>query len=331
MLLKLIYFISIIASFLFIFVWGKEEKSEKNKKLSNSSSAKNCAFGNIPGYWNLEKKTGEKFSVIDSKCELKNFMKLDIFKNTSNNKRDPVRILFLSDSVDAFIIKSVCNTFRTESQWWSLKYMDNFNTAFRFDSFNSFEFGRFQIGMRYIPGVHPTGPYHMDLIGGFFERSRMAKREFLHQFSAHPDVIIIGSNYWDAARLYLKHNISGSNNEGLEKSYIVGYMNNLTMWINHIRNIYGPKYHIIYHTHPQPAPNAYSQIFNSIIWDEFNSAGKTTAMKLGLDIIDYDKIARPFPVEVLMKPDGLHPNDWFGMEIFNVILNIVFQTYRHII
>lgn len=142
-------------------------------------------------------------------------------------------------------------------------------------------------------------------------------------FKGDPDLIIMASNFWDLSRMVLKEKIDISN--GLSPDAIEGYERNLTTWIHHVRETFSNQSHLVFHTHPQPAPEAYKQKWDYLPWHQLNEAGRLVAEKEGLELVDYDRITRPFPPEKWSK-DGLHPFDWVSQEILNVYLNIAVRT-----
>ena len=263
-----------------------------------------CEYGTEPGYWDLNKKPGSRYELANDSCAYQNYLAQETFEKSH------LRILFLSDSLDTFILKSVCLHQINLNFRWNLTVRENLDQK-RHQSLNYCEIGNLQLGMYYVPGVNPIGPYHMYVQGNAIERTNFAKEQFWEIFHTIPDTIIIASCYWDMIALNMQQ-------KHFTKQIVFDYAKNLNNWIRHIRSAFNStNLRIIYHTHPESVHPQYSN------FSYLNMAGRSVARQQMLEVVDYEQISRIFRPAELMREDGVHPNDWFCMEIFNLYLNML--------
>lgn len=119
----------------------------------------------------------------------------------------PVRILWLSDSVDRLMATYLCEhvggaidavlaaggpsrpPIRSNVTGYNIHVCDGVPGV--------------RLAAAYFPGVHPDGPYHKNLTQSYRERMSHAAHVW-RQYSPHgpPHVLALGSCFWDLARLY---------------------------------------------------------------------------------------------------------------------------------
>ena len=136
----------------------------------------------------------------------------------------------------------------------------------------------------------------------------------------------------------LYENYTDSPTQGLSRSTMNSFSNNMTLWIHHIKTLF-PDTPLVYHTHtiPKQVDNMGKlQSWNEgggvhqITVNQINTIGMSVAIQEGLYIVDLRELAASFPSEVL-HVDSHHPHDWFNIELLNIYLNIYNCVVRNIL
>lgn len=63
---------------------------------------------------------------------------------------------------------------------------------------------------------------------------------------------------------------------------------------------------------------------------QLNAAATTAALKLGLQLVDYEAVSERFAIGQEHLVDLIHPNAMVGVEVFNVMLNLVLQQQQRL-
>jgi hypothetical protein len=288
------------------------------------------------GYWNLSRDSGERFILHTFRLE-------NIVHNMKKNKvTESPRILFLGDSTDIRVIANSCEFLGCSlmSSHPSLEPSEANGKRNNFSIFKYSNCSSISMGMRFIPGVHQDGPYNQRTHGvpdgrvsSFWVRSLEAKNMFVQYFNALPEMVVIGSNYWDIARLVLYENYTDSPYVGLSPRVMTSFGRNMTLWIRHLKQIL-PDIPIVYHTHTIPKHTDQGKMrswkVHQISVDQLNALGMMTARREGVHVVDLRKLSASFTAGALHVDDH-HTHDWFNLELLNIYLNILKCAVRQTI
>lgn len=193
---------------------------------------------------------------------------------------------------------------------------------------------RLRLLASYIPGVHPSGPYHKGRKLGFRRRIDQAATVWHAYASGPPDIIIISSTLWDLARLSaFQPDIMKK--EELPRDYLESWVDNYTRVVEYTRlRVNAPDAMFVYHTNMMPRYDsasgdmikAYLGRANHI--RQLNSAGRHAASLLGMEVVDYEAVAARFLEGQTYLVDMIHPNPQVGLELANIYLNYISQIKR---
>lgn len=95
------------------------------------------------------------------------------------------------------------------------------------------------VGSATIPGVHPTGPYHLDSVNQpFHVRLPDIARCWAEHVPAPPQLLVLSAGAWDLARLTVQeHPIKGRH--ALPEAVMWGYYANLTRVVRLAKQSWG--------------------------------------------------------------------------------------------
>jgi hypothetical protein len=101
-----------------------------------------------------------------------------------------------------------------------------------------------------IPGVHPTGPYHLNsggFIGNVSHKISVGMARWHELLGAQPpDMVVLNAHLWDLARIFqydslymIKHKASVFNilSDLLPSEAVEGYIRNLTLVVEQVRSL----------------------------------------------------------------------------------------------
>lgn len=163
------------------------------------ATPKECNYGSLPGHWVSSESEGAKWQLLGSSCKLHNY--LADYKQHHNDSLQDIGILLLSDSTDRYLVQFLCEYLQGTK-------VTLFDPSDGLPAFNAYAFhvcnttARLQLASAYYPGVHPTGPFHMNVKQNYTERFKTAARLWTRQFKRPPDMVVVSSLLWDIARLY---------------------------------------------------------------------------------------------------------------------------------
>jgi hypothetical protein len=166
--------------------------------LSHTGPEK-CHYGSLPGHWVSSEPEGAKWQLLGGSCQLHNY--LTDYKQHQNASLPEIGVLLLSDSTDRYLVEFLCEYLQGTK-------VTVFDPRDGLPSFNAYAFhvcnttARLQLAAAYYPGVHPTGPFHMNVKQNYSERFAMAEKMWVQQFKRPPDMVVVSSLLWDIARLY---------------------------------------------------------------------------------------------------------------------------------
>lgn len=100
-----------------------------------------CFFGNIPGMWLSSGDPGDRYISLRPDCHIKNLLRKETFAEVNNSS--PIRVLFLTDSLDVFMMHALAAV-RNSNNWEDLKYFNTFYVIWgKHDRLNVLVVGRF--------------------------------------------------------------------------------------------------------------------------------------------------------------------------------------------
>lgn len=189
----------------------------------------------------------------------------------------------------------------------------------------------FKLAVAYIPGVHPTGPFHRKLTLGYRERLKQIQQQWQQYSPQPPDAVVVASLLWDIARMYAYelHHLSGS---ALCVDVVESWMANYTKVVQHAQQLFPDTHNFLYHTSlpprifPDTGESQLPYLGRRYFIQQLNQAGMTAARQLGLATVDYSKIGDRFLDGQRHLTDNQHPTAAISLEIANIYLNILAQA-----
>ncbi|GAX85229.1 hypothetical protein CEUSTIGMA_g12649.t1 [Chlamydomonas eustigma] len=182
----------------------------------------------------------------------------------------------------------------------------------------------------YIPGVHPTGPYHKGRRLGYKQRIDQAATVWKTYSSGPPDIVMVSSLLWDVARLYA-HEPQQVAGEQLALAVIESWIQNYTEAVSYAKKVFPEAGLYAQRTTMQPRYDTSSGIMEktylgkAVFVRQLNAAGRHAAGTLGLEILDFEAIANRFQEGQRYLQDLIHPGLEVGLEMANMLLNYVEQ------
>lgn len=121
---------------------------------------RSCAFGGLPGLWREDESP--QWQTLDPCCQLQDLVGITqqapAAYNSTHDEDTAVRVLIFGDSVERITLHDLCD----QDQW------DNWGHDQTL--FHSCRRGGILISRQSMIGVHPSGPYHMDMVGSPIQR-----------------------------------------------------------------------------------------------------------------------------------------------------------------
>ena len=182
--------------------------------------------GRMPGIWRSQETAGSKWSPLGDGGCTSNLLKRE-YKPGGG-------VLFFGDSNDGFVKTPYCwlagtNTIYPDktSSYWALDHFyhhhDHSNLNYCKTN-NGLGLAHF-----YLPGVHPTGPFHMGLTANYVAIMHKAiSGWFANVSSVPPTMVVISSSLWDLSGSAAR-NDAQLWTEDTNMPWLQGYMNNLTL------------------------------------------------------------------------------------------------------
>jgi len=211
--------------------------------------------------------------------------------------------------------------------------------------------GNLHVANLYIFGVG-DGPYPA--------RADVASHAALHQrtldrvcidgpkhLPVSPDLVVVNSAYWDAIALCYdpqyawkrKHDKSRSHHpkcadEGKVdwEAFIVAYMQDVYRLLYAVRTCYPSAKTVAWRTAPEVAVDDRSPWWHIVppyITGYMNNAARYAANKNGFELVFMDVMAAGRATDITWTPDGIHQSSDFNREYFNVLLNMLVQSFRN--
>ncbi|KAI8466392.1 MAG: hypothetical protein J3K34DRAFT_524567 [Monoraphidium minutum] len=185
----------------------------------------------------------------------------------------------------------------------------------------------------YIPGVHPSGPWHRNVTQAPRQRIDSAARLW-HDFAGDddPDVVSVSALLWDVARLYF-HERPEVEGPELSRQLLQGWMANFTNTLLYARSVF-PKAKV-WATHTTLTPRfdptsglaAKPYLGRPYYVAQLNGALLAVAARLGLQVVDYWQVGARFSANQSHLVDLIHPVEDIGLEVTNLYLNLAAQAH----
>jgi hypothetical protein len=71
-----------------------------------------CLYGTLPGIFRVDQPEGERWQLLTPKCQLQNYLQIYANKVQPVNPPPPLSMLFLTDSMDRFLMHAFCDAYK---------------------------------------------------------------------------------------------------------------------------------------------------------------------------------------------------------------------------
>lgn len=239
-------------------------------------------------------------------------------------------MLYLGDSIDRDLINNTCRYYNHSVQYEPKKDSTR--------PYNSLYYCKeLKMAVKYVPGVHLDGPYlqrQRGVVTNFRVKTLEAKSEYEKIFGVSsasnlsPAMVVLGSNFWDIARLAEHEGVTSTAVAGLSLQQLHSYAQNLTEFIRFVKLTF-PHAIIVYRTHSIAKHDIYGRFSSRHLRNHFvisvkqiNVFGRITARTEGVATLDLEQMTSFFTPEVA-NADLLHPNPAICLQVVNLLLNII--------
>jgi len=189
------------------------------------------------------------------------------------------------------------------------------------------------MAMRFIPGVHPSGPYHKHkaLLGenclnaSWVVRTPETLDWHTKLFGRPPDMVVLAANYWEIARV----NTRFSRETGFSDSFLNAFSTNLSDWVKLVRSLM-PQTLVVLRTSAIPPHNKEghshsNQLGSRMLVASLNAVTRLVAQQQGLPLVDWEAHAVGVATERMFR-DPHHPNPTYQLHWLNVYLALLKQA-----
>ncbi len=247
-------------------------------------------------------------------CEIEDGLQVTIARNLS--------VLFLGDSLERTLLEDICSLAydRGLSPHVQLQQLpealhDEATAHLAYDALLSCRLpGGYLQQTGFVLGTWPTGPYWLAYAHSNTppqERVAQAKRLFLQQWGAQPDVIVLNANYWDNFR-FTSDEYGITNLDGLE-SWKAHFFELLEL----VNDLFPRTKIKFYHTSIVRVAN--EQLREPVIAD-LNKAGATMAYQAGWQVVDLTRLVENFESFTYLR-DAHHPQPFITTALYDLYLS----------
>mmetsp|Transcript_12048 Transcript_12048/g.25898 ORF Transcript_12048/g.25898 Transcript_12048/m.25898 type:complete len:485 (+) Transcript_12048:462-1916(+) len=288
-----------------------------------------CRYGELPGVFLPGQEAGARYQLHGRECRLDNMI-------ARLQAGDPelvgrqMSILMLGDSVDWYAMKAMCK--------WILEGEVQPNELTRRQHLTWCETPKYpllQLGMMYIPGVHPAGPYFNHLNPNTSSRITLGIEQFKAAFGvSHPHMLVVSANFWDLARACTFESPHHCSASGLPLPFLDHWLLNYTAVVQQaLRELQPHRPLLVTHTQAMPrianhSTGAFDEAFlgYSVLVAQLNSMAREAARQLGMQLVDLAAMAGGLPADQALM-DEHHPVYEMQMEVFNIYLNMLLRHF----
>jgi hypothetical protein len=302
------------------------------------------------GFWrSLE------YEVYSQECAIQRHV--DALYNQSKGGEDSHlkgSILLIGDTLDRNFVNWVGEQFNNDSFAEDLTPFTPYTTPSGKPAQTSLNrqawVGDLHIANMYIFGVG-EGPYP--------RRAEVAHHDSLHDMTldricidapkhlpVSPDIVVVNSAYWDAVQLCYSPRYAFDRKSDKSRShhpkcfregkvnwetFILEYMQDVYRLLYAVRTCFPSAKKVLWRTTPEVAVddrNPWWHIVPPYITSYMNNAAKYAANKNGFEMIFMDIMAAGRASDMTWTPDGIHQSSTFNKEYFNVLLNVLVDSFR---
>lgn len=286
---------------------------------------------------------GDAYQTIDSECQLQNKLKLYWSEHQTTQKE--VTIVFIGDSVDAQLLDFACIEFKERK----LKGWKAFVHSHHVINYCILPSGLKLVQIYLLRASHEADHKVIQTLQLFFEGDDSpAERDFdgtnrsaligrLDEVKSivhrRPDLIVMSSAYWSLHHFVGNHRAEVTPHL-LPAEYVHHFVDTTSDLVFAARNAF-PHSRFALHTSVEirtsceHGNNVGAE--NKRIWGkrsyvaQLNSALRYVGQQKGVELVDYEVISKAFQPSQLTA-DDIHPHGWFGLEMLNLYLNMVYKN-----
>mmetsp|Transcript_16434 Transcript_16434/g.35529 ORF Transcript_16434/g.35529 Transcript_16434/m.35529 type:complete len:334 (+) Transcript_16434:397-1398(+) len=289
-----------------------------------SASLQRCNYGTRPGIWQFFAPHGSKWVILNSDCRLHNYL-IDYF---SNSTAEPLRFLYLGDSVDRGIVAMFCA--QLGGVYISPAVLGLNHTEDRDALNHCINSTKYQAGQHFMLSVHLSGPYFEKHDStNVIQRTVKAVKDYKEVYSAYPELVTLSSNLWDIARImeYESRTYGLPESPQLPEDLLQSYMANMTTWLSHTMQLLPKETLLLYHTTAMVQYNSNTGLTagaRAYYIVQLNAAAREVASKLGIQVVDLEAMSIGLAWHQYLVDDK-HPVYDFRAEVLNMYINMLHE------
>ncbi|WIA18537.1 hypothetical protein OEZ85_009983 [Tetradesmus obliquus] len=149
-----------------------------------------------------------------------------------------------------------------------------------------------------------------------------------------PQAVSVASLLWDVARLSMHERGRLEGLQELDVALLQEWVANFTEVVRYAQQAFPQTKLWLTHTtlppHHDVATGLMTKPYLGRLYfiHQLNAAAAAAARRLGLQLVDYAAIGQRFATGQQHLTDLIHPNAMVGVEVFNVVLNLVLQKQQ---
>ena len=229
-----------------------------------------CRIGQEPGIWRADNRPGMHFEGLDPRCALVDYASNNDTAALLMQQLAP-RVLWLSDSVDYYMLTEFCTKYLKGEMVMQEKTFDslqlrkeqmgkrgNESRAYRTSMWSHTclpsaggPFNRTKFLHNFLISVGKTGPFWFGLPLGGWHKLLDARTAWDAFSELPPDVIVTSTTLWELGRMTLKYNATGS----LPAGAVDAWAREFAEFIAAVRRVF-PGVPLLHRAHLTPHINA---------------------------------------------------------------------------
>lgn len=282
-----------------------------------------CLPGQDSGYWDSKAPEGQRWKFVNQKCNLRGSPRSLYKKNLG--------IIFLTDSVDRRMLVNFCRDVlggTIEYPSWdpvinASRVGDGHMRCSTCSSSYPLKFLA-----THVVAASTTGPFWFDLQVTYKDKIRDAAQVWEHISGTAPHVVVIGSLYWDLARLFQLQGKNWHSRMGptLPPQVLTDYSRNLTGLFQYAKASFPGALAFLHHTNPSPRIDPQTGLLGDRRFGYLSYVHQLTAVAVhaagaeGIPTMDFEAVFKQFSTSQQHMNDTLHPLPWANLEMMHQYL-----------